>query len=64
MKLLKITLLLLLAINFIACEKDDDINKEDPTPFITTWKTDNDGLSEDNQITIPGSGTNYIINWK
>ena len=64
MKLFKITLLLLLSINFIACEKNDDIGTEVDTPFITTWKTDNDGLSKDNQITIPGTGTNYIINWE
>jgi len=35
-------------------------------PFITTWKTDNPGSSEDNQITIPtnGSGYNYDIYWE
>ncbi|MEQ8477100.1 BspA family leucine-rich repeat surface protein, partial [Fulvivirga sp.] len=34
-------------------------------PFITTWKTDNPGTSEDNQITIPttGVGYNYTVNW-
>jgi surface protein len=35
-------------------------------PFITTWKTDNPGLSEDNQITIP-TFTNqiydYTVDW-
>jgi gliding motility-associated-like protein len=33
--------------------------------FITTWKTDNSGSSNDNQITIPttGSGYFYTINW-
>ncbi|MGW9687299.1 BspA family leucine-rich repeat surface protein [Flagellimonas sp. 2504JD1-5] len=32
-------------------------------PFITTWKTDNPGLSEDNAITIPISGGPYTIDW-
>ncbi len=34
-------------------------------PFITTWKTDNVGTSEDNQITIPtnGVGYNYTVDW-
>ena len=33
--------------------------------FITTWKTDNPGASNDNQITIPtGNGTfGYTVNW-
>ncbi len=33
--------------------------------FITTWKTDNPGTSNDNQITIPtvGFGYNYIVDW-
>ncbi len=33
--------------------------------FITTWKTDNPGTSNDNQITIPttGIGYNYDIDW-
>ncbi len=35
------------------------------TAFITTWKTDNSGSSEENQITIPVSGSdyNYTVNW-
>ncbi|MDE3740936.1 BspA family leucine-rich repeat surface protein [Maribacter polysaccharolyticus] len=34
-------------------------------PFITTWKTDNEGSSNDNQITIPtGDGTfAYTVDW-
>lgn len=34
-------------------------------PFITTWKTDNSGTSNNDQITIPttGSGYNYTVNW-
>ncbi len=35
------------------------------TGFITTWKTDNAGVSASNQITIPttGGGYNYNVNW-
>ncbi|WMN13056.1 BspA family leucine-rich repeat surface protein [Marivirga salinae] len=33
-------------------------------PFITVWQTDNPGSSEDNQITIPGTGTDYLIEWE
>ncbi|MBU2902895.1 BspA family leucine-rich repeat surface protein [Maribacter dokdonensis] len=35
-------------------------------PFITTWKTDNSGFSESNQIIIPtfeGEAYNYNVNW-
>ncbi|MEQ9300310.1 MAG: BspA family leucine-rich repeat surface protein [Cyclobacteriaceae bacterium] len=34
--------------------------------FITTWKTDNPGTSDDNQITIPttGTGYNYNVSWE
>ena len=35
-------------------------------PFITTWKTDNSGVSESNQITIPtfpGETYNYNVEW-
>ncbi len=32
-------------------------------PFITIWKTDNAGTSNFDQITIPGTGTDYIIQW-
>src|SRR5690625_2827861 len=37
----------------------------DPGNFITTWKTDNEGTSADDQITIPtsGGGYNYHIYW-
>ena len=35
------------------------------TPFVTTWKTDNPGSSNDDQITIPTTGTGYFynVNW-
>lgn len=34
-------------------------------PFITTWKTDNPGTSNNDQITIPtqGGGYNYTVDW-
>ncbi|MBV1881768.1 MAG: BspA family leucine-rich repeat surface protein [Pseudomonadales bacterium] len=36
-----------------------------PVPFITRWKTDNSGSSDNNQIKIGTSGTgyNYNVNW-
>ena len=33
-------------------------------PFITTWRTTNSGPSPNNQITIPGFGSNYTIEWE
>ncbi|WP_405383143.1 BspA family leucine-rich repeat surface protein [Maribacter sp. LLG6340-A2] len=45
---------------------------EEQIPFITTWKTDNPGISNDNQITIPTYTSqqweeaivyDYTINW-
>ena len=32
--------------------------------FITTWQTDNPGISEDHQISIPGTGSEYLIEWE
>ena len=54
---------------FSACNKDDtpsnrDLYANNPDAFITIWKTDNPGDSEDNQIEIPGSGTKYKIFWE
>ncbi len=40
--------------------------QEPQRPFITTWKTDNPGISNDNQITIPtfpGETYNYTVDW-
>jgi hypothetical protein len=36
-----------------------------PGEFVTTWKTDNPGVSGSNQITIPtnGGGYNYNVDW-
>jgi len=33
-------------------------------PFITVWQTDLQGVSEDDQIRIPGFGTDYLIEWE
>lgn len=33
-------------------------------PFVTTWKTDNSGWTNGNQIRIPGTGLNYTISWE
>lgn len=32
-------------------------------PFVTTWKSDNLGLSGNNQLVIPGVGSGYQIQW-
>ena len=44
-----------------------DITVTLPTPFITTWKTDNDGgISDDNQITLqtaPGMDYDFTVDW-
>jgi surface protein len=37
---------------------------EGQNPFITTWQTNKPGTSNNNQITIPGTGTNYQIDWE
>ena len=41
------------------------VTVSDVDPFVTTWKTDNTGTSNDNQITIPttGGGYNYDVDW-
>ena len=33
-------------------------------PFITIWDTENNGETNDNQIKIPGTGTDYQIIWE
>ena len=40
-------------------------NSKKSKAFITKWKTDNKGISSNNQITIPtkGGGYNYFIDW-
>jgi surface protein len=39
------------------------VNVTAPKPFITSWKTDNSGVSNDNQITIGTNSTNYYYNY-
>jgi surface protein len=33
-------------------------------PFITIWNTENEGFSDDDQISIPGEGTDYTVEWE
>lgn len=40
-----------------------DEGKFQDDPFITVWQTDNEGDSDDDQITIPGEGNEYDIEW-
>ncbi|MEQ9377861.1 MAG: hypothetical protein RIG68_21920 [Imperialibacter sp.] len=53
------SLLLLLTLAFATAELSAQ-------PFITVWKTDNPGTSDDNQIKIPAESTsyNYDIYWE
>ena len=44
----------------------DQLNPNNQRPFITTWKTDNPGPSNDDQITIPtasGETYAYTVDW-
>jgi len=53
-------------INTYGWEITDAGNDCSSTYFITTWKTDNPGVSEDNQITIPtfpGEIYDYTVDW-
>ena len=66
----KILLLMLTCIlSFSACDNDDILSNRDlygnnPDAFVTIWKTDNPGGTEDNQIEILGTGTNYKVFWE
>ncbi|WP_341216567.1 BspA family leucine-rich repeat surface protein [uncultured Wocania sp.] len=55
----------LLFILFFLITKSHSTTLLGTTPFITTWKTDNPGTSNNNQITIPttGGGYNYTVDW-
>jgi len=47
-------------------EENFDLTLTGVNPFITTWKTDNPGNSNNNQITIPthvASTYNYTVDW-
>jgi surface protein len=56
------------ALVMFSCESNNDSTEEteivDTTSFITLWRTDRPGGSENNQILIPGKGTNYNIKWE
>ncbi len=59
-------LLTLFTLPLFATSTVDDPNNAFSNAFITTWKTDNPGPSEDNQITIPInllSNYNYNVDW-
>ncbi len=45
--------------------KNQDMVIEDNTSFVTTWKTDNPGTSNNSSIRIPtyGYGYNYHVDW-
>ena len=46
-------------------EVNSELGGDEKRYFITTWKTDNVGISNDNQIIIPtaGDGYNYSVDW-
>jgi surface protein len=33
-------------------------------PFISTWQTNNPGISASNQVTIPATGSGFMISWE
>ena len=45
--------------------EDSFTEAESQKAFVTVWKTDNEGVSNDNQIKIPtiGDGYNYRVDW-
>ncbi|CAA6810482.1 MAG: Chitinase (EC [uncultured Sulfurovum sp.] len=49
----------------IPIEVKNSLTEDEEKYFITTWKTDNVGISNDNQIIIPtvGDGYNYSVDW-
>jgi surface protein len=56
---------LLLSLTFVVDNRGFKVNAAGVDDFVTTWKTDNAGVSADNQITIPtnGIGYNYNVDW-
>jgi surface protein len=59
----KVTLKLLALATLLILQSSSLLLAQD-APFITIWQTDNEGTSEDNQITIPGQGVDYLIEWE
>jgi len=56
-------------LSFSACNKDDipsngDLYGNNPDAFVTLWKTNNPGSTEDNQIEIPDTKTYYKVFWE
>lgn len=66
-KIIGILITVLFLIVLFSCENSDNptISTPGDDPFITIWKTNNTGSSNDYQITIPtaGSGYNYNVDW-
>jgi hypothetical protein len=58
-------LVLLLTLTIFGVAKRLTTSAYAPDEFVTTWKTDNPGASNDDQITIPttGAGYNYSVDW-
>ncbi|SKB70468.1 gliding motility-associated C-terminal domain-containing protein [Sphingobacterium nematocida] len=48
----------------VACNGGGGITPGDPGNFITTWRTDNPGVSNINQILIPASGNSFNVYWQ
>ena len=58
-------LILLLTLTIFGVAKRLTTSAYAPDEFVTTWKTDNPGVSNSTSITIPttGSGYNYDVDW-
>ena len=58
-------LILLLTLTIFGVAKRLTTSAYAPDEFVTTWKTDNPGVSNSTSITIPttGTGYNYDVDW-
>lgn len=64
MKLLKLACCLVLALSFVACDKDDDVQKDCATAdWIGVYEgtIDCDGTEEDVTVTITANGSEEIV---
>jgi len=52
------------AVTAVTFEEPQQVSDEF-RPFITTWKTDNEGASNDNQVRVPmiGDGYDFTVDW-
>ncbi len=50
-------------LTFALCFSLAGVAQAEDDPFITIWQTDNEGGSDDDQIMIPGYGSEYEIQW-